>query len=191
MDGGQGPEEAESSGWCVGQGNDRHPGQRTAARGQLGAGIPAQIALAGLETGQLNEWRATLLVRETACLSAIDRSAVDEELASDVGTFSGAGDRAVIATARSAAYRRDRRSVADRASHAAAELHVAVHAALTRHADTFRSNGDPRSRGTAPGTVAERRTRATAPGSVKLATTLRKSLAGAPTPSRGPGTHCN
>jgi hypothetical protein len=109
------------------------------------------------------------LVRETACLSAADRSAVDEELASDVGTFSGAGDRAVIAAARSAAYRRDPRSVADRAGHAAAERHVslrpapdtmcyvtaflpvaegvAVHAALTRHADTFRSDGDPRSRG--------------------------------------------
>jgi hypothetical protein len=159
---------------------------------QLGAGIAAQIALArrespargsrflglakalvtemphtvaGLETGQLNEWRATLLVRETACLSAPDRGAVDEELASDVGTFSGAGDRAVIAAARSAAYRRDPRSVADRASHAAAERHVsfrpapdtmcfvtaflpvaegvAVHAALGRHADTYRSDGDP------------------------------------------------
>ena len=69
---------------------------------QLGAGIGAQIALArhespakggrllglakalvtemphtlaALESGQLNEWRATLLVRETACLSAADRAA--------------------------------------------------------------------------------------------------------------------
>ncbi len=37
--------------------------------------------LAALNSGQLNEWRATLLVRETACLSAEDRAAVDEELA--------------------------------------------------------------------------------------------------------------
>ncbi|WP_426979761.1 HNH endonuclease [Pseudarthrobacter sp. O4] len=163
---------------------------------QLGAGIAAQIALArrespargsrllglakalvtemphtlaGLETGQLNEWRATLLVKETACLSAADRCAVDEELAPDAGTFSGAGDRAVVFAARSAAYRLDPRSVADRASHAAAERHVSlrpapdtmcyltallpvaegvsVYAALTRDADAFRSDGDPRSRG--------------------------------------------
>jgi hypothetical protein len=119
---------------------------------ELGTGVAAQIALArpespargsrllglakalvtemphtlaGLEAGRLNEWRATLLVRETACLSAADRSAVDEELASDAGRFSGAGDRAVIAAARSAAYRRDPRSVADRASHAA-ERHVSL-----------------------------------------------------------------
>ena len=85
---------------------------------KLGAGVGAQIALArresparggrllglakalvtemphtltALETGQLNEWRATLLVRETACLSAADRAAVDAELAADAGTFAGAG----------------------------------------------------------------------------------------------------
>jgi hypothetical protein len=180
---------------------------------ELGAGIAAQIALArrespargsrllglakalviemphalaGLEAGQLNEWRATLLVRETACLSAADRSAVDEELASDVGRLSGAGDRAVIAAARSAAYRRDPRSVADRASHAAAERHVslrpapdtmcyvtallpvaqgvAVHAALTRHADTVRSDGDPRSRGQLMADALVERTTGTAGG---------------------------
>ena len=45
--------------------------------------------LAALETGQLNEWRATLLVRETACLTAADRAAVDAELAADAGTFAG------------------------------------------------------------------------------------------------------
>src|SRR4029079_11306082 len=87
---------------------------------QLGAGVGAQIALArrespakggrllglakalvtemphtfaALEAGQLNEGRATLLVRETAGLSAADRAAVDEELAADTGTFDGAGDR--------------------------------------------------------------------------------------------------
>ena len=87
----------------------------------LGAGVGAQIALArrespakggrllglakalvtemphtlaALETGQLNEWRATLLVRETACLTAADRAAVDDELAADAGTLAGMGDRA-------------------------------------------------------------------------------------------------
>ncbi len=33
--------------------------------------------LAALQSGELNEWRATLLVRETACLSAADRCAVE------------------------------------------------------------------------------------------------------------------
>ncbi|KIS28336.1 HNH endonuclease [Arthrobacter sp. SPG23] len=163
---------------------------------QLGAGVGAQIALArrespakgsrllglakalvtemphtlaALETGQLNEWRATLLVRETAFLSAEGRCAVDEELAADTGAFDGVGDRGIIAAVRTAAYRRDPRSVTQRASHAAAERHVrlrpapdtmcyltallpvaqgvAVQAALTRHADSLRSGGDRRSRG--------------------------------------------
>src|SRR6478752_7740271 len=75
---------------------------------QLGAGVAAEVALArrespakgsrllglaralvtemphtlaALDTGRLNEWRATLLVRETACLSAADRAGVDSELA--------------------------------------------------------------------------------------------------------------
>jgi hypothetical protein len=124
--------------------------------------------LAALHTGQLNEWRATLLVRETACLSVADRCAVDDELSADAGTFAGAGDRAILAAARAASYRRDPRSVTDRAGHAATERHVslrpapdtmtyltallpvaegvAVHAALGRHADTLHSDGDPRSR---------------------------------------------
>src|SRR6478609_7039627 len=113
---------------------------------QLGAGVGAQIALArrespargsrlhglakalvtemphtlaALETGQLNEWRATLLVKGTACLSAEDRCAVDEELAADTGTFDGAGDKVIIAAARAAAYRRDPRSVTQRSARAA------------------------------------------------------------------------
>ncbi|MFE4198908.1 DUF222 domain-containing protein, partial [Paenarthrobacter sp. NPDC056912] len=125
--------------------------------------------MAALESGQLNEWRATLLVKETACLSVEDRCAVDEELAADTGTFEGKGDRAIIAAAKAAAYRRDPRSVAQRASHAATERTVslrpapdtmtyltallpvaqgvAAYAALTRAADSARSSGDSRTRG--------------------------------------------
>ena len=125
--------------------------------------------MAALETGQLNEWRATLLVKETACLSIEDRAAVDEELAPDTGTFNGSGDRVIIAAAKAAAYRRDPRSVTQRASHAAAERRVslrpapdtmtiltallpvaqgvAAYAALSRHADSARSTGDSRNRG--------------------------------------------
>ncbi|ASN22287.1 HNH endonuclease [Arthrobacter sp. YN] len=125
--------------------------------------------LAALNKGQLNEWRATLLVKETACLSVEDRAAVDAELAPDTGTFDGFGDRALVAAVKSAAYRRDPRSVAQRASHAATERTVslrpapdtmtyltallpvaqgvAVYAALSRTADAARSSGDPRGRG--------------------------------------------
>lgn len=125
--------------------------------------------LAALETGKLNEWRATLLVKETACLSAEDRCAVDEELAPDTGTFDGAGDKTIINTAKAAAYRRDPRSITQRAAHAATERHVslrpapdtmtyltallpvaqgvAVYKALTHAAATARSNGDPRTKG--------------------------------------------
>ena len=125
--------------------------------------------LAALQTGQLNEWRATLLARETACLSAAARCAVDEQIAADTGTLTGAGDRTIVAAARAAAYRLDPRSVVNRARNAVADRHVslrpapdtmtyltallpvtagvAVHAALTRQADTLRSAGDGRSRG--------------------------------------------
>jgi 5-methylcytosine-specific restriction endonuclease McrA len=125
--------------------------------------------LSALDTGQLNEERTIHVVKETACLSVVDRAAVDEELAADTGTFTGAGTRAVIAAARAAAIRRDARSVTQRASHAASERSVtlrpapdcmtyltallpahegvAVYAALTRHADTLTSVGDPRSLG--------------------------------------------
>jgi hypothetical protein len=90
--------------------------------GELGAGVGAEIALArrespsrgvrllglakalvvemphtlaALQRGQLNEWRATLIVKETACLSVEDRAAVDEEIAADTGTLTGCGDRAI------------------------------------------------------------------------------------------------
>ncbi|MEV7660317.1 DUF222 domain-containing protein [Paenarthrobacter sp. NPDC089316] len=122
--------------------------------------------MAALEAGQLNEWRAMLLVKETACLSVEDRASVDAELAPDTGTFDGAGDKDIIAAARAAAYRRDPRSVANRAARAAADRSVslrpapdamtiltallpaaqgvAVYAALSRAADTVRSGPGPR-----------------------------------------------
>ncbi|MGO4586533.1 DUF222 domain-containing protein [Arthrobacter sp. 2RAF6] len=169
--------------------------------------------LAALDTGQLNEWRATLLVKETACLSAEDRCAVDEELAADTGTFDGAGDKAIIAAARTAAYRRDPRSVTQRASHAATERHVslrpapdtmtyltallpvaqgvAVHAALGRHADTLRNSGDTRTRGQIMADTLIERTTGTPAGisgiEVQLVITDRTLFQGDAEPARLPG----
>ncbi|GAA4024374.1 HNH endonuclease signature motif containing protein [Arthrobacter methylotrophus] len=169
--------------------------------------------LAALDTGQLNEWRATLLVKETACLAAEDRCAVDEELAADTGIFDGAGDRAIIAAALTAAYRRDPRSVTQRASHAATERHVslrpapdtmtyltallpvaqgvAVHAALSRHADTLRPAGDTRSRGQIMADALVERTTGTPAGicgvEVQLVMTDRTLFQGDSEPARLPG----
>ncbi|HEX9226867.1 MAG TPA: DUF222 domain-containing protein [Arthrobacter sp.] len=207
---------------------------------QRGAGVAAQIALARRESpakggrllglakalvtemphtlaalgaGQLNEWRATLIVKETAALSAEDRAAVDDELAADTGTFDGAGDRAITAAARAAAYRRDPRSVTQRAAHAGAERHVslrpapdtmcyltallpvsagvAIHAALTRHADTLRSAGDPRTRGQLKADTLVERTTGTPGGitgiEIQLVMTDRTLYQGDSEPARLPG----
>ncbi|MDR7081345.1 hypothetical protein J2X01_000622 [Arthrobacter ginsengisoli] len=207
---------------------------------ELGAGVAAQLALArresparggrllglakalvtemphtlaALDAGQLNEWRATLLVRETACLSAADRAAVDADLAPDTGTFDGTGDRGLIAAARAAAYRRDPRSVTQRAGHAATERHVslrpapdtmcyltallpvaagvAVHTALTRHADTLRATGDPRTRGQLMADTLVERTTGTPGGitgiEIQLVMTDRTLFQGDSEPARLPG----
>jgi hypothetical protein len=206
----------------------------------LGAGVAAQIALArrespakggrllglakalvtemprtlaALEAGQLTEWRATLLVKETAGLTAEDRAAVDEELAPDTGTFDGAGDRRIIAAARAAAYRRDPRTVTQRASHAATERNVslrpapdtmcyltallpaaagvAMYAALTRHADTLRNTGDPRTRGQLMADTLVERTTGTPGGitgvEIQLVMTDRTLFQGDSEPARLPG----
>ncbi|MHA7282729.1 HNH endonuclease [Arthrobacter sp. TMS2-4] len=169
--------------------------------------------MAALEAGQLNEWRATLMVRETACLSAADRCAVDDEVAADAGTFDGAGDRRLVAAVRAAAYRRDPRSVTERASRAAADRHVslrpapdtmtyltallpvaqgvAVHAELTRHADTQRAKGDSRSRGQLMADALVERTTGTPGGfsriEVQLIMTDRTLFQGESEPARLPG----
>jgi hypothetical protein len=48
-----------------------------------------------LAQGRLNEWRATILVRETACLAVEDRAAVDRELCADPATLQGCGDKRI------------------------------------------------------------------------------------------------
>jgi Domain of unknown function (DUF222) len=122
--------------------------------------------LAALETGVLNEWRATLLVRESACLDVDDRRRLDAEMCADPAGLVGLGDTRLAADAKAIAYRLDPYAVVERA--AAAETDrcvtirpapesmtyvtgllpmaqgVAVYAALKRAADTC---GDGRSRG--------------------------------------------
>lgn len=158
-----------------------------------GLGIPAQVALArrdspnkgarhlglaralvtemphtlrALAEGRISEWRATILVRETALLTAEHRTRVDAALADRLADL---GDRGVEREARKLAYELDPGSAIRRAQRANSDRRVsirpapdtmsyvtgllpvaqgvAVHAALTKHANALRSAGDPRSRG--------------------------------------------
>jgi hypothetical protein len=124
--------------------------------------------LAALERGETSEWRATLLVRETACLTREDRTRADAELAARPGGLAALGDRAAVDEARRIAYRLDPFAFTDRARKAAVDRRVtvrpapdtmalvtgllpapqgvAVFAALSRYADSLRACGDPRSR---------------------------------------------
>lgn len=117
---------------------------------QRGRGISAQVALArresphkaarlmglaeslvhempatldALRAGATNEWRATLVVRETACLSRDDRRAVDLEVGPHLGEL---GDRETAARTQKAAYRLDPHAVVARARKAEAERSVVL-----------------------------------------------------------------
>ncbi len=82
--------------------------------------------LAALQSGILSEWRATLIVRESACLEVGHRRALDSELCSDTGNLDGLGDARVAAAARAIAYRLDPRAVVDRAAKAENDRTVTI-----------------------------------------------------------------
>ena len=122
--------------------------------------------LAAFTSGQISEWRASLVARETACLSRQDRELVDARLGERLARLS---DRQVIAEARRVAYRLDPHSVVARVANAEADRRVsirpapdcmarvsallpvaqgvAVYAALTGSAATARAAGDARGKG--------------------------------------------
>ncbi|MGN6088954.1 MAG: DUF222 domain-containing protein [Actinomycetales bacterium] len=132
--------------------------------------MPCTLAL--MTGGQLSEWRASLLARETACLDVADRRAIDAELCGgDNPPAASLGDRELVAAARRLAIQVDARSVAARAAKASADRcvtirpapdtmtwvsallpvadGVAVYAALKLAADTAvtPSGSEPRGRG--------------------------------------------
>ncbi|WP_099021631.1 HNH endonuclease [Mycolicibacterium palauense] len=82
--------------------------------------------LAALETGALSEWRATLVVRESACLDVEDRRTLDEEICGDPGKLAGLGDARIAAEAKAIAYRLDPQAIVDRAARAEAERRVSI-----------------------------------------------------------------
>ncbi len=140
----------------------RHLGLATA----LVREMPHTLAL--LARGALSEWRATILVRETAVLSREHRASVDRDLCSDPATLAGLGDRAIAAKAITAAARLDAAAMVRRAGKAVGDRRVssrpapdtmayvtallpvrqgvAVHVTLGRDADSILATGDAEGR---------------------------------------------
>ncbi len=124
------------------------------------------ITFAALQAGQVSEWRAQLVARETGWLAPDQRGTVDAEIGPRLTEW---GDRRVEAEARRAAYRLDPHGCLARVRGAESDRHVslrpapetmskvsallpvaqgvAVFAALSQYADSCRAAGDPRSRG--------------------------------------------
>src|SRR5271170_1640605 len=148
--------------------------------------------LAALEAGVLTEWRATLVVRESACLDVDDRRALDAELCGDQAGLQGMGDARLAAAAKTIAYRLDPQAVVDRAAKAETERTVtirpapdtmtyltallpvaqgvSVYAALRREADVC---ADGRSRGQVMAdTLVERTTGRSAAAAAPIAVNL-------------------
>ncbi|KAA0095283.1 DUF222 domain-containing protein [Mycolicibacterium sp. P1-18] len=167
--------------------------------------------LAALRAGLLSEWRATLIVRESACLSVEDRRVLDARMCADPASLEGKGDKRIEADAKAIAYELDPHAVLDRAVRADTERTVwvrpapdamtyvtallpmpqgvAVYAALRREADTC---GDGRTRGQVMAdTLVERVTGRPAEVPVPVAVDLVISddtlLGGDQAPARVPG----
>lgn len=125
--------------------------------------------MAAFRAGRITEWKATIVARETACLSLDDRRIVDADLAGNGERIEAMGDAELVAAARERAYQLDAAAYVERRRRAEAERRVtlrpapdvmsqlsallpvkhgvAVYAALAGEADRLRASGDPRSRG--------------------------------------------
>lgn len=167
--------------------------------------------LAALEKGALSEWRATLIVRESACLDVEDRRELDRRMCADQSALEGKGNKRIEADAKAIAYELDPHAVVDRAVRAQAERTVTVrpapdnmayvtallsmtkgvgvYAALKREADIC---GDGRGRGAVMAdTLYERVTghpaEAPAPIAVDVVITDESLLGDDDVPARVPG----
>ncbi len=141
---------------------EQHLGLAKVLRGEM------PFTREAFRAGRLTEWRATIIARETACLSRKDRLEVDRRISGDAETLEQMGDGELGNAVRRLAYQLDaeawvtRRRTAeserrvtlrptpDVMSRLSAELPasqgVAVIKTLGEHADSLRANGDPRSR---------------------------------------------
>jgi hypothetical protein len=85
--------------------------------------MPHTLAL--MREGRLTEWRATILARETACLSLADRLTVDARLCAG-GEAATLSDLGLERAAKKLACELDPASVAERARRAESERHVSI-----------------------------------------------------------------
>ena len=143
--------------------------QESPSRGQQHTGLALALVhemphtLDALSTGVINEWAATLIVRETACLTLEHRTQVDRELHA---RLAGAGPRKIAGMAREIAYRLDPGAAVRRHRNAVTQRRVTlrpapdgmayltnllplaqgvtVYAALRAEAQRLRTQGDPR-----------------------------------------------
>ena len=125
--------------------------------------------MAAFRAGRITEWAATVIARETACLTLEDRLTVDAQLASDPDRLEAMGIGELEAEAKQIAYRLDAASFVQRRARAEADRRVtlrpapevmsqlgallpvkdgvAVIAALNQGAEEAIANGDTRSHG--------------------------------------------
>ena len=124
---------------------------------------------AAFRSGHIDAFKATLIARETGCLTAEDRALVDEQLCADPETVERLSPRQLVGRLQRAAAELDAAAVARRRRRAEADRHVslrpapdvmtwlgallpvkagvAVHATLHRAARSAKAAGDPRSIG--------------------------------------------
>lgn len=123
---------------------------------------------AALRGGWITEWRATLIARETACLSTEDRAEIDRKLASHPQRLAKMSDKNTVASARQMAYEADKEVWVRRKAKAHTERRVSIrpapdtmayvtallpmaegvacHAALATAAASATATGDQRTR---------------------------------------------
>ena len=119
--------------------------------------------------GRITEWKATLITRETACLTREQRSDVDAVLGCDLDRLEAMGVRELVSAVQAEACRIDPAAVVARRRHAEAEARVtlraapdtmtwltallpvkdgvATYAALRKTAESARAGGDSRGLG--------------------------------------------
>ncbi|WP_060937698.1 13E12 repeat family protein [Mycolicibacterium chlorophenolicum] len=122
--------------------------------------------LAALEAGVLTEYRASLIVKQSACLTVEDRRVLDAELCADQQALAGLGNKRIEAAAAAITARLDAAAVVERKNRAAQSAGVwtrcapngmvyltalmplsqgiGVYATLKRDADTTGGDGRPR-----------------------------------------------
>jgi Domain of unknown function (DUF222)/HNH endonuclease len=100
--------------------------------GQVAVGVATAVVremphtFAAMCAGVLSEYRARLLVTETACLSLEDRAAVDQAVCADVGALEGVGSRRLAGWARRVGYALDPVSAVRRVARAESDRFVSL-----------------------------------------------------------------